>query len=134
MVAQGMERRAMNMLVPPLIASLSSFARVWYSPLMTKIVAVLLSTILFISLPIASLYTALRRINSSGSGVTGLIKTMYKPFVFSMIAPFSRTCFVRIPMTRVWGGHHIKQEHLLNISNLLKTMSNPLSSFSLVRS
>lgn len=87
------------------------------------------------SRPVKSLTTALARINSCLSIFPdGLIKTICKFFVFSMIAPFSRTCFVRIPMTRVWGGHHIKQEHLLNISNLLKTMSNPLSSFSLVRS
>ncbi len=87
------------------------------------------------SRPVKFLTTALARINSCLSIFPdGLIKTICKFFVFSMIAPFSRTCFVRIPMTRVWGGHHIKQEYLLNISNLLKTMSNPLSSFSLVRS
>jgi hypothetical protein len=87
------------------------------------------------SRPVKSLTTALARINSCLSIFPdGLIKTICKFLVFSMIAPFFRTVFVRIANFRVWGGHHISQFSLLRILQSKKTINISFLSFSLNRS
>lgn len=129
MVVQGKERRAMNTLVVLDLTKSNSSASSLYTALTKYMTVVLLSLMATGSLPVTERKTPLIRIISSASTVRICNMTMKLLLVFSMIAPFSRTCFVRIPMTRVWGGHHIKQCFFPNISQIKKTISNILIVF-----
>lgn len=129
MVVQGSESCAMNKLVIGALTSSRSLNSSSYSACATNTRPAAFWVISRSSFPVSLLITALTRFISSSVNGLHSITTMCKFLVFSMIAPFSRTCFVRIPMTRVGGGHHIKQGFFPNISQIKKTISNILIVF-----
>lgn len=129
MVVQGSESCAMNTLVLGALAMSSSSTSSLYSAFAVNTNPAAFIVIKRKSLPVTRLIADLILSISSSLYGRHSITTMCKFLVFSMIAPFSRTCFVRIPMIRVGGGHQIKQGHFPNISQIKKTISNILIVF-----